>query len=405
MVAHRHTLPPLSAFHPLLATAADTGDFAAPEHKEFDVLGWGQAMVDFSAHASSEYLEELGVQSGERRLIDLGRRTSLLSQLSEGGYAVHAAGSLSNTLLALARLSDASARLHGRPPLRVGMAPLLGSDSLGAFYAASLRGAGLGLVGDPSPGSSTGTVIVLTGEDAQRTMLSYLGHIPALEVSDGFARAIRRSRLLVIEGYLWEMPGAAAAIDQAMGIAREAGTLIALTSGDAGVISRNREPVRACLARHGADLLFANAAEAWALASEDGAACAPSQDLPARAAALALAPLAGLVSVTDGSAGSCIAALGAAITVPPPWSRRPPVDTCGAGDAYAAGLLLGFLDHGGLAGMGEAAARAAAAVIARDGPGLDPSDAESAARAIQAARARRAAQQLPVWVAEAEGAM
>lgn len=69
MVAHRHTLPPLSAFHPLLATAADTGDFAAPEHKEFDVLGWGQAMVDFSAHASSEYLEELGVQSGERRLV------------------------------------------------------------------------------------------------------------------------------------------------------------------------------------------------------------------------------------------------------------------------------------------------------------------------------------------------
>jgi hypothetical protein len=58
--------------------------------------------------------------------------------------------------------------------------------------------------------------MVLTTPDANRTMLSYLG-TPAPVVLDArLEAAIARSRLLVIEGYVWEMPGAVASIGAAL---------------------------------------------------------------------------------------------------------------------------------------------------------------------------------------------
>lgn len=58
--------------------------------------------------------------------------------------------------------------------------------------------------------------MVLTTPDANRTMLSYLG-TPAPVVLDArLGAAIARSRLLVIEGYVWEMPDAQASIGAAL---------------------------------------------------------------------------------------------------------------------------------------------------------------------------------------------
>jgi hypothetical protein len=58
--------------------------------------------------------------------------------------------------------------------------------------------------------------MVLTTPDANRTMLSYLG-TPAPAVLDArLEAAIAHSRLLVIEGYVWEMPDAVASISAAL---------------------------------------------------------------------------------------------------------------------------------------------------------------------------------------------
>ena len=68
---------------------------------------------------------------------------------------VTAGGSLSNTLLALARLGAAGA-VSGAPGLRVAMGGVLGSDPLGSFYAAQMRQAGVTIVTQPKPGTNTG---------------------------------------------------------------------------------------------------------------------------------------------------------------------------------------------------------------------------------------------------------
>jgi hypothetical protein len=93
-------------------------------------------------------------------------------------------------------------------------------------------------------------------------------------------------------------------------------------------------------------------------------------------AALHLASVCPMVVVTDGSKGSYITAMGQLVVVPPYWSAKPPVDTCGAGDAYAAGLLYGFLCCLDLHSMGHLAAKTASAVISKHGPQLSPDDAE-----------------------------
>ena len=55
---------------------------------------------------------------------------------------------------------------------------------------------------------------MLTTPDANRTFLSYLGTSQELELTPDVTAAIRQSRVVALEGYLWEMPRAAASIEQ-----------------------------------------------------------------------------------------------------------------------------------------------------------------------------------------------
>ena len=69
---------------------------------------------------------------------------------------VSAGGSLSNTLLALARLGRAEDALCSRGPLRVAFDGIVGGDALSAFYSAQMREAGVSVLAEPGPNSSTG---------------------------------------------------------------------------------------------------------------------------------------------------------------------------------------------------------------------------------------------------------
>lgn len=63
--------------------------------------------------------------------------------------------------------------------------------------------------------------------------------------------------------------------------------------------------------------------------------------------------------------------------IPPFWATNKPVDTCGAGDAYAAGLLYGWLMGMDPPSMGRCGARVASTVIGKSGAGVAESEAAS----------------------------
>ena len=88
-----------------------------------------------------------------------------------------------------------------------------------------------------------------------------------------------------------------------------------------------------------------------------------------------------LVSVTDGMHGSYIGMKGEAIYIPPPSCI--PVDTCGAGDAYASGILYGILRGASdLKGIGLLASRVAAVVVGQQGTRLRVQDANGLAESF-----------------------
>ncbi|BBM98250.1 hypothetical protein MPTK1_1g12030 [Marchantia polymorpha subsp. ruderalis] len=336
----------------------------------WDVVGLGQAMVDFSGIVEDGFLQGLGLVKGTRKVVNHEERGNCIRALDGRNYKVTAGGSLSNTLVALARLG---AGYNDEPSLNVAMTGSVGSDALGDFYRTKLKRANVHFLSEPIPNGTTGTVIVLTTPDAQRTMLSYQGMSSLINYDEALEEQIASSKILVVEGYLWELSETVESIAKACQSAREKGILVALTASDISCVKRHREKMWKVMSES-ADMIFCNSDEARALLNGDG------NMSPAMAAEI-LSKFCHLVSVTDGARGSYIGLKGEVSYVQP--APCVPVDTCGAGDAYAAGVLYGILrgiPH--LKGIGNLAARVASVVVGQQGTRLREEDAKELSSSV-----------------------
>ncbi|KAK3229392.1 hypothetical protein Dsin_001273 [Dipteronia sinensis] len=324
----------------------------------WDVLGLGQAMVDFSGMVDDEFLERLGLEKGTRKLINHEERGRVLRAMDGCSYKAAAGGSLSNSLVALARLGG---KPIGGPALNVALAGSVGSDPLGGFYRTKLRRANVNFCSARIKDGTTGTVIVLTTPDAQRTMLAYQGTSSTINYDSCLASLISKTNIFVVEGYLFELPDTIKTITKACEEARRNGALVAVTASDVSCIERHYDDFWEIVGNY-ADIVFANSDEARAF-------CHFSSGESPDSATRYLSHFVPLVSVTDGPRGSYIGVKGEAIYIPP--SPCVPVDTCGAGDAYASGILYGILRGvSDIKGMGTVAARIAATVVGQQGTRL-----------------------------------
>ncbi|KAG4973735.1 hypothetical protein AAZX31_11G106900 [Glycine max] len=345
------------------------GSLVLPER--WDVLGLGQAMVDFSGMVDDNFLKNLGLEKGTRKVVNHEERGRVLQAMDGCSYKAAAGGSLSNTLVALARLASRSQKV---PAINVAMTGSVGSDLLGGFYREKLRRANVQFLSAPMKDGTTGTVIVLTTPDAQRTMLAYQGTSSTVNYDASLASAVSKTNILVVEGYLFELPDTIKAITKACEKARTNGALVAITASDVSCIERHFddfwEIIGNCV-----DLVFANGDEARALCNFEAKESAAS-------AARYLSHFVPLASVTDGPTGSYIGVKGEAVYIPP--SPCVPVDTCGAGDAYASGILYGLLRGiSDLRSIGSLAAKVAATVVGQQGTRLRISDAVKLAESFE----------------------
>ncbi|PWA67366.1 pfkB-like carbohydrate kinase family protein [Artemisia annua] len=329
----------------------------------WDVLGLGQAMVDFSGIVNDDFLMRLGLDKGTRKVVNHEERGRVLQAMDGCSYKAAAGGSLSNTLVALARLGG---HPTGGPALNVAMAGSIGSDPLGGFYRTKLRRANVSFLSAPVKDGTTGTVIVLTTSDAQRTMLAYQGTSSYISYDLSMESIISKTNILVVEGYLFEFPDTIKTIKKICQVARDSGALVAVTASDVTCIERHYDDFWEIMENY-ADIVFANSDEARAF-------CHFSSEESPVSSTQYLSHFVPLVSVTDGPRGSYIGVKGEALYIPP--SPCTPVDTCGAGDAYASGILYGLLRGASdLKGMGSLAARVAATVVAQQGTRLRVQDA------------------------------
>jgi sugar/nucleoside kinase (ribokinase family) len=233
--------------------------------------------------------------------------------------ALRPGGSAANVAAWLARA--------GVPVALVGR---VGDDALADVALAGLAGVQLHVARDPA--RTTGTCVVLVGPGGERTMLPDAGANDALAVDDLPAELFARGRTLHVTGYALLRAGSRPAALAALARARAVGMRTSLDASSAALLAA--APGLAEWAGS-VDLLLANAEEAPLVAG-----VAARERVLKRGAAGA--------RWSDGTRSASVAAVPAAV-----------VDSTGAGDAFAAGLLSAW------PGPAEAALAAGAASAAR----------------------------------------
>lgn len=310
---------------------------------ELDVVGIGNALVDVLTHADDAFLARQGLVKGTMHLVDEARAHALYDAMGPGVEI--SGGSAANTVVGVASFGG---RAHYVGKVR--------DDQLGEVFGHDLRATGVGYdTPCAADGPPTGRCLILVTPDAQRTMSTFLGASVRLGPRDIDRALVARGRILYLEGYLFDPPEAQEAFRAAAAIAHAAGRKVSLTLSDPFCVGRHRKAFLD-LVEHHVDILFANEAEICALYEV--------RDFDA-----ALALVRGhceIAALTRSAKGSLLVSDSQVHRV----AARPVeevVDTTGAGDLYAAGVLVGLSRGLDLPTCGQLGALAAAEVISHVG--------------------------------------
>ncbi len=314
--------------------------------RPFDVYGVGHALVDIQFKVEAATLERLGVEKGVMTLMDAERQKALFADLAQDPIASASGGSAANTMIGVA--------LFGGTPF---YACLTGRDVWGDFYQSDLEKAGVSTDPTHRTDGITGQCVVFITPDADRTLNTFLGAGSEIGVRQLDAEKIAASQYVYLEGYLLSSDNGYEACRKAQQLARAAGTSVALTLSDPFMVSTFQERF-AQLVADGIDLLFCN---------EDEARAFTGAETRNQAVAL-LGQRVSIACVTCGADGARIHQADQHIAIP--GVPVDAVDTNGAGDLFAGGVLYG-LTHGlGVEDAGKLGSYAAAQVVAQYGPRL-----------------------------------
>ncbi len=303
-----------------------------------DVFALDNALVDVLVRADDALLATLGLEKGVCSFPPDDRFEEILARAQGMDPSIEPGGSAANMATLLARLGAS-----------VAFCSAVGKDDFGELYERDLARCGVAsyLRKEALP---TGTAIAFITPDAQRTFADRLGASLALRAGHLPRDAIARSAITYVSGYLLEDRHLREAALEAMRIARENGGRVAIDLSDPALMERIRADTLALLRSGAFDIVFANEAEARALTGED-----------AESALAQLAAHAGVAVVKVGARGSLVRQGGETARVPAHVVT--PVDTTGAGDAYAAGFLYGLIRGEPIATAGALGALLASEVI------------------------------------------
>ncbi len=305
--------------------ASSASGAADRDDHDLDVVAIGSPLLDVIEMASYDQLARVGLQKGSMTLIDLPTANAVQEYMGEPRYV--SGGSVANTTAGIAELGGTA-----------GFIGAVADDEVGNTYAANLRAAGVefephyseSAAGD---GLGTGRCVVLITEDADRTMGTYLGAASTLSPEGVPTSFVARASVVLLEGYLWDVPAAKEAMRHAAATAHAGDGSVALSLSDPFCVERHQREFLDLLLDD-VDILLGNEEEITMLfgAGSYHAAVAAAEETGL------------LVVMTRGAQGATVlTARGPEEISPAPVERV--VDTTGAGDLFAAGFLFG-LTHG-----------------------------------------------------------
>jgi len=299
-----------------------SGDAAT---RPLDVVAIGSPLLDVIEMATEEQLAQVGLDKGSMTLIDL--VTANAVQEFMGAPRFVSGGSVANTVAGIAHLGGSA-----------GFVGAIADDAVGRTYAEDLRASGVEFephVSESAAGDGLGTgrCVVLITEDADRTMGTYLGAASTLSPKGVPEEFLARASIVLLEGYLWDVPAAKEAMRHAAATAHGADGSVALSLSDPFCVERHQREFLDLLVDD-VDILLGNEDEVTMLF---GATDFDQALVAAEETGL-------LVVVTRGAQGAVVLTANGPEAVPAA-AVGAVVDTTGAGDLFAAGFLFG-LTHG-----------------------------------------------------------
>lgn len=311
--------------------------------KKYDVVGIGNAIVDVISACEEEFLTQHQMRKGTMALIDEAQAEYLYDQM--GAATECSGGSVANTLAGMAQLGAKTAFI-GK----------VKNDQLGRIFRHDMKAIGIDFIGEPAQkGKPTARCLISVTPDGERTMNTYIGACADVQPEDIDGEVLKQGKYLLIEGYLWDQPHAKQAIRQAIELAKQSDVKIAFSLSDVFCVERHRTEFQQLVA-HELDIVFANEHELLAL-----------YEYPTLERCMAhLREHVELACVTRGGKGSFMLTP-EVDTVIAPAPVHEVVDSTGAGDLYAAGVLYGLSQGWPLERAGALGSRCAADIIQQFG--------------------------------------
>jgi sugar/nucleoside kinase (ribokinase family) len=311
----------------------------------YDVLGIGNAIVDVIAHTNDKFLNQNGIVKGAMSLIDAPRAQVLYEFMEE--KIETSGGSAANSLAGMSSLGAKTAFI-GK----------VSNDPLGSVFSQDMAKIGVDfhtlVQKDKTP---TARSMIFVSPDGERSMNTYLGSCVELTPQDIDEKTVAESKITYFEGYLWDPPLAKDAIMIATNIAHKNDRKVAMTLSDKFCVDRYRLEFLNLIRSKTVDIVFANEHEVMALyelSSVEDAVNALRADCT-------------MAAITLSHKGSVIISHTQTYDIAP-FPVKTVIDTTGAGDLYAAGVLFGMTQGYDLVRCGALGSLAASIVIQQIGP-------------------------------------
>ncbi len=317
--------------------------------KKYNVYGIGNALVDIVTEVSDQFLSDHKIEKGLMTLVDEDSQARISSAINMSKSNKQCGGSAANSIIAVSQFGGSSY-----------YSCKVANDELGSFYQADLKDNGVdsNLHSEDLEAGITGKCLVMTTEDASRTMNTFLGitqDYSRAEIREG---ALKDSEYLYIEGYLVTSENGQDAMKYAKQMAEENGVKTALTFSDPSMVKYFREQMVDVVGAS-VDLLFCNEEEAMLFTEKDNLTEAREE----------LKKAAKRFVITQGANGAMIFDGDTFVDIEP--YKVQAIDTNGAGDLFAGAFLYGITNGKSFADAGKLASLASSKVVTQFGPRLE----------------------------------
>ena len=320
--------------------------------KKYNVFGIGNALVDCVYMVDDKFLDDNNIEKGLMTLVDEKKQKSIIEKIKNFDSVIQSGGSVTNSVYTLSQLGGSGY-----------VSVLVAEDKFGKIYLSDLKNSNVSTGGTTytTGDGMTGSCLVLTTPDAERTMNTCLSISSNFSIKNINLVDLKSSEYLYIEGYLVTSDVAMEAVHQSIEFSSKNDVKIALTFSDLAMVKYFKDNFKSIL-NNKVDLLFCNEDEAKTFSGYDTLEDSIKY----------LGKLSATLVVTLGKNGSLIYHNGEKIIIDPYPTKA--VDTVGAGDTYAGAFLYGITNGLSLKKSGELASLLSSKVVSKIGPRLEKDD-------------------------------